>query len=200
VNYFDSILNDIRAGVPIVVFENDRESEGDLVLSAQTCERDAVLFAMTKCGGLFCMPASTDIVEKQFELPMMVQNSNDYLQTPFSILVDSIKSKTGVSLNDRMLTVKAFCNPTANTNDLRKPGHAAVLKARRGLFQERKGHTESSIELMRAAKLREVAIIVEIMDLETGEMARGDVLRDYCLKYNLKMITVEDIYNQIYKC
>jgi len=195
---FNQILQDIRAGIPIVVFEDHRESEGDLVLSAQTCERDAVLFAMTKCGGLFCMPASTEIVEDQFQLPMMVENSNDYLQTPFSILVDSIKCKTGVSLTDRMLTVKDFCNPQSTISDLRKPGHVAVLKARRNLFKERKGHTESSIELMRAAGLREVAIIVEIMDFETGEMAQGNILKDYCEKYNIKMITVEDIEKEIY--
>lgn len=197
-NKFDKILEDVRLGKPVVVVDDEnREFEGDIVIAGEKANESNMLFAMTKCGGLLCVPCSRAILER-LEVPMMVSETNDDLETPFTVSVDAQAGGTGVSLQDKLRTVKIFCDENAKPEDLRKPGHVFPLKAKDGLLKERGGHTELSIELCKAAGLKSVAVIVEIMDLETGEMAKGENLIKFCEKHDIKIISTEEIREAIY--
>jgi 3,4-dihydroxy 2-butanone 4-phosphate synthase/GTP cyclohydrolase II len=190
-------IDDLKNGKPIVVVDAiDREWEGDIVLSAEKASKESLIFTINCSKGLMCLPASGEILDK-LEIPLMVENSTDPLETPFTVSVDGINTGTGMSVDDRMKTIQIMLDPNSKPTDLKRPGHLFPLRARQGLLKERQGHTEASIELMKLANLKPIAIICEIMN-EFGQMRKGEDLEQYTKIYNLSFISIEEIYEAVY--
>jgi len=130
---------------------------------------------------------------------MMVENSTDRNQTPFTVSVDAAEDNTtGMSASDRLSTISVFLNPDRKASDLNKPGHLFPLRPQENLLKERRGHTEASIEVVKAAGLQEVSIIVEIIN-DDGTMAKGNDLIKFCKKHNINIISVQEIYDSVYQ-
>ncbi len=193
----NSVVKDIIKGKPVIVVDSiDRENEGDLVISAEKANIDNVTFCMRYARGLMCVPCNHKILSR-LKIPMMVKKTNDKYETPFTVSVDSIKTHTGMSVYDRLKTISTLLDEKSKPSDLQKPGHLFPLKPRKKLLLERKGHTESSIELMKLAKLKEMAIIVEIIN-DNGTMAKGKSLISFAKRHNLQIISIKEIYDFVY--
>tara|TARA_Y100000593_G_scaffold4890_1_gene9634 strand:- start:15660 stop:17015 length:1356 start_codon:yes stop_codon:yes gene_type:complete len=195
---FLTALDELRRGKPIVlVDEYDRENEGDIVLAAETLTPDSLLFAMNEAGGLMCIPCAEDILDR-LDLPPMVANNTDSNETPFTVSVDAAEgTTTGMSLNDRLATIKVFLDPHAKPSDLNRPGHLFPLRACNDLLRKRRGHTEGSIELMKLAGLKPVAIIVEMMNKD-GSMSKGPEITSFAVNHNLSILSTEEVYEAAY--
>lgn len=198
----DLILNDILNGTPIIVIDDEtRENEGDLVVAAEKVTKENLSFLIREARGLMCLP-TTSLILNKLELPMMVENSTDKNGTPFTVSVDASDDimTTGMPVSERILTISKFVKNDLNPADLSRPGHLFPLKAKDGLLKERRGHTEASVALMLIANLKPVAVIAEIIN-DDGTMARGESLDLFINKHNIKKITVQDIedtYNQLF--
>lgn len=193
-NDIESAVEDIRKGrIVIVVDDEDRENEGDFVAAASMVTPEIINF-MTKEGrGLICVP----LVEsrcKELELELMVSDNTDPLKTQFTVSVD-LRGQgvtTGISAADRAKTVKALVDENTVARDLNRPGHIFPLIAKPGGVLRRTGHTEAAIDLARLAGLPPAGVIVEIMN-EDGTMARLPQLMDIAHKFDLKIISIEDL-------
>ena len=199
---FDSIesaLEDLKNGVPVVVVDDeDRENEGDLIIPADTVNYETLNFIINEARGLMCVPMSKKRAE-ELELNPMIQHNTDYYGTAFTVSVDSLEgTTTGISTGDRLKTIKDLADPAKTAKDFRKPGHMFPLIAREGGVLERTGHTEAAVDLSRLAGFSEVAVIMEILR-EDGEMARRNDLFEFCQKHNLKLITIDDLIVYIKK-
>jgi 3,4-dihydroxy 2-butanone 4-phosphate synthase/GTP cyclohydrolase II len=187
-------IDDIRAGkVVIVVDDEDRENEGDFVAAAETVTPEMINFMAKNGRGLICTPLTEKRCEK-LKLDMMVGNNTDPMETAFTISVD-LRGKgvtTGISASDRAKTIKALCDDDATGYDFNKPGHIFPLKAKEGGVLRRTGHTEAAIDLARLAGLKPAGVIVEIMN-EDGSMARLPDLYEVAKKFDLKLISIEDL-------
>jgi len=193
----DEILAEIEAGRPVIVVdEYDRENEADLVMSAETVTKSSLIFAMLWARGLMCLPCSGEILDR-LEIPIMVQNTTDPLETPFTVSIDAKTTTTGMSVDDRIKTIRVVTDPDSSPSELQRPGHLFPLRARDDLLLARRGHTETSIELMKLAGLREIAVIVEIMN-EDGTMTKGHQITDFAKKFGLKVISVGEVYGAVY--
>lgn len=193
----NSIISDIKKGKPIIVIDSkERENEGDLVLSAEKANVDNIAFCMRYARGLMCIPTTNKTLNR-LKIPMMVEKTNDPFETPFTVSVDGVNTHTGMSVHDRLKTISIIVNDKSKPKELQKPGHLFPLRARKKLLQERKGHTESSIELMKLSNLKEIAIIVEIIN-DDGTMAKGKSLLSFAKKHNLQIISIDEIYNYLY--
>ena len=193
------IVEDIKKGKPVIVVDDyDREFEGDIVLSAERATAENLIFCMKHAKGLMCLPLLQDTCDR-LQIPMMQSNKNDKYGTPFTVSIDAIEgTTTGMSVYDRLKTISVLVDDNSSPLELSQPGHLFPLRARPGLLQERRGHTEASIELMKASELKPLAVIVEIMN-EDGTMTKGEQLEKYSKIYNLNIISVEEIYDAIYK-
>jgi 3,4-dihydroxy 2-butanone 4-phosphate synthase / GTP cyclohydrolase II len=187
------ILEDVRKGKPIVVVDSlDRENEGDVVLAAENITKHNLLFAMRHAKGLMCLPCGGNKLD-QFGLAMMPTNEQDQFGTPFVNSIDAVLGcTTGMSVEDRLKTIRMFVSDSGQKGDLATPGHLFPLRGRKGLLKERAGHTESSLSLMLLAGLKPLAVIVEIMD-DNGQMLKGGNLMDFCKIYNLNIISIPEI-------
>ncbi len=187
-------IDDIRAGkVVIVVDDEDRENEGDFVAAAETVTPEMINFMAKNGRGLICTPLTEKRCEK-LKLDMMVGNNTDPMETAFTISVD-LRGKgvtTGISASDRAKTIKALCDDDATAYDFNKPGHIFPLKAKEGGVLRRTGHTEAAIDLARLAGLKPAGVIVEIMN-EDGSMARLPDLYEVARKFDLKLVSIEDL-------
>ena len=194
----EQVLSDLKKGKPVVVVDDyDREFEGDLVISAEKATKENLIFAMNHAKGLMCLPCLKERCDR-LDIPMMRSNGGDVLGTPFTVSIDATEgTTTGMSVDDRLKTINVFLNEDSKPTQLAQPGHLFPLMAKPGLLKERRGHTESSVELMRLAGLKEVAIIIEIMN-DRGTMIKGKDLEDYAKIYNLTLISVEEIYQAAY--
>jgi 3,4-dihydroxy-2-butanone 4-phosphate synthase len=195
---FKQILEDIKNGKPVIVVDDyDREFEGDLVIAAEKATVENLIFAMRHAKGLMCLPCLQEQIDR-LDIPMMHTNKQDKFGTPFTVSIDAIEgTTTGMSVYDRLKTIKVFLNKDSKPNQLAQPGHLFPLRALPGLLNDRRGHTEASVELMIASGLQPTAVIIEIMN-ENGTMVKGVDLESYAKIYNLTMISVEEIYNAIY--
>jgi len=190
-------IKDIKSGIPVIVVDNaERENEGDLVVAAQKANVDNISFCMRYARGLMCIPCEGKILD-QLKIPMMVKKTEDPLETPFTVSVDAKTTSSGMSVYDRLKTIKVFLNKNLKAKQLQRPGHMFPLRPRNRLLKERQGHTEASIVLMKLAKLKEVAIIVEIIN-DNGTMARGNDLKLFSKKHNLKIISIDEIIKAFY--
>jgi 3,4-dihydroxy-2-butanone 4-phosphate synthase len=190
---FDSIeaaLEDLKAGKPIIVVDDeDRENEGDLIALAATVTPEVINFMITEARGLVCAPITQERAE-QLDLPPMVQHNTDYHGTAFTVSVDHVSTTTGISAFERSQTVKALIDPATKATDFRKPGHIFPLIARDGGVIRRAGHTEAGIDLARLCGSEPAAVICEIIK-EDGTMARLPDLIVFKEKHELKLITIQ---------
>jgi 3,4-dihydroxy 2-butanone 4-phosphate synthase/GTP cyclohydrolase II len=193
-NTIPEAINAIRAGkVVIVVDDEDRENEGDFVAAAEMVNPEMINFMATNGRGLICTPLTEDRCD-ELKLDMMVQANSDPFQTAFTVSID-LKGKgvtTGISASDRSHTIKALTEKQTKPYDLQRPGHIFPLKAKNGGVLRRTGHTEAAIDLARLAGLQPAGVIVEIMN-EDGTMARLPQLVEISKKYDLKLVSIEDL-------
>ncbi|NVK51586.1 MAG: 3,4-dihydroxy-2-butanone-4-phosphate synthase [Flavobacteriaceae bacterium] len=187
-------IEDIRNGkVIIVVDDEDRENEGDFVAAAEKVTPEMINFMATHGRGLICAPI-TEKRSKELQLGMMVNNNTDPMETAFTVSVD-LKGKgvtTGISASDRALTIKALIDQNTKPFDLARPGHIFPLKAKEGGVLRRTGHTEAAIDFARLAGFKPAGVIVEIMN-EDGTMARLPQLIEVAKKFDLKIVSIEDL-------
>ena len=193
-NTITEAIEDIRNGkVIIVVDDEDRENEGDFVAAADKVTPEMVNFMATHGRGLICTPI-TEKRSKELELGMMVNNNTDPMETAFTVSVD-LKGNgvtTGISAKDRALTIQAIINPDTKPFDLARPGHIFPLRAKEGGVLRRTGHTEAAIDFARLAGSEPAGVIVEIMN-EDGTMARLPELMVVAKKFDLKIVSIEDL-------
>jgi 3,4-dihydroxy 2-butanone 4-phosphate synthase/GTP cyclohydrolase II len=192
-NTIESAIADIRRGrMVIVVDDEDRENEGDLVMAAEKVTPRAINF-MAKYGrGLICMPLSAERLD-QLKIPSMVQDNADPLHTAFTVSIDAKRNvTTGISAADRAETVRQVLDPITRPEDLTRPGHIFPLRAREGGVLRRAGHTEASVDLARLAGCVPAGVICEIMS-DDGTMARVPELQVFAKKHKLKIVTIKDL-------
>ncbi len=193
-NTIQEAIEDIRQGkVIIVVDDEDRENEGDFVASAEKVTPEMINFMATHGRGLICTPLTEHRCE-DLKLNMMVGNNTDPMETAFTVSVD-LKGKgvtTGISASDRAETVLALTNADTKSHELARPGHIFPLKAKEGGVLRRTGHTEAAIDFARLAGLQPAGVIVEIMN-EDGTMARLPQLVEVAKKFDLKLVSIEDL-------
>jgi 3,4-dihydroxy 2-butanone 4-phosphate synthase/GTP cyclohydrolase II len=190
----ESAIADIRAGkVVIVVDDEDRENEGDFICAARCATPEVVNFMATHGRGLVCAPLIEDRCE-ELGLDLMVGRNTALHATPFTVSIDLLKNgvTTGISASDRSKTILALLDPATKPEELGKPGHIFPLKARREGVLRRPGHTEAAIDLARLAGFEPAGVLVEILK-EDGEMARLPDLREVAERWNLKLISVQDL-------
>ncbi len=187
-------IDDIREGKVIIVVDDiDRENEGDFVAAAEQVSPEMINFMATHGRGLICAPI-TEARCKELSLEMMTGNNTDPMETAFTISVD-LKGKgvtTGISALDRARTIQALIAGDTKPQDLSKPGHIFPLKAKEGGVLRRTGHTEAAIDFARLAGFQPAGVIVEIMN-EDGTMARLPQLIDVAKKFDLKIVSIEDL-------
>ena len=193
-NTIEEAIQDIKAGkVIIVVDDEDRENEGDFLAAAELVTPEMINFMATHGRGLICIPL-TEKRCKELDLHMMVTNNTDHMETAFTVSVD-LKGQgvtTGISAADRSKTVQALINPDTKPYDLARPGHIFPLVAKEGGVLRRTGHTEAAIDFARLAGLEPAGVIVEIMN-EDGTMARLPQLMEVAKKFDLKIVSIEDL-------
>ena len=193
-NSIKEAIEDIKNGkIVIVVDDENRENEGDFVAAADMVTAEMINFMATEGRGLICAPI-TESRCKELDLNLMVGLNTDPLGTAFTVSIDYHGKgvTTGISANDRAITVKALTDKTTKPHDLSRPGHIFPLKAREGGVLRRTGHTEASIDLARLAGLNPAGVIVEIMN-EDGTMARLPQLLKIAKKFDLKIVSIEDL-------
>ncbi len=192
-NKIEDIIEDIRKGkMVIVVDDEDRENEGDLVMAAEKVTPEAINF-MAKYGrGLICMPLLGTRLD-ELKIPSMVPDSSDHLDTAFTVSIDAKpETSTGISAHDRAATIKKVLDTYATAEGFTRPGHIFPLRARDGGVLTRAGHTEASVDLARMAGLYPAGIICEIMN-DDGHMARLIDLKKFASKHKLKIISIKDL-------
>lgn len=193
-NTIEEAIEDIKNGkVIIVVDDEDRENEGDFVAAAEMVTPEMINFMATHGRGLICTPLTEDRC-KELELGMMVSNNTDPMETAFTVSVD-LRGKgvtTGISASDRAKTIMALIDAETKPFDLARPGHIFPLKAKNGGVLRRTGHTEAAIDFARLAGLQPAGVIVEIMN-EDGTMARLPQLLEVAEKFDLKIVSIEDL-------
>ena len=191
-NSISEALEDIKRGkMVIVVDDEDRENEGDLLMAAEKVTPQDINF-MAKYGrGLVCMPLEGKRL-KELEIPLMVRENTDDKETAFTVSVDAKECDTGISAYERALTIKKIMDPETKPEDLIRPGHIFPLEARNGGVLKRAGHTEAAVDLARLAGLEPAGVICEIMS-DDGTMARLPELVEFGKKHNLKIITIADL-------
>ncbi len=192
-NTIDQALQSLKKGEMIIVVDDeDRENEGDLVMAAEKVTPQAINFMATHGRGLICAPVSQEIAD-HLELFPMVSNNTEKSQTNFTISIDYKKdTSTGISAHDRAKTAKALSSRESKPEDFLRPGHIFPLRAKKGGVLVRAGHTEATVDLMNAAKLTPAGIICEIMK-ENGEMARLKDLLIFAKKHRLVIIAIRDL-------
>ncbi|MBA2812652.1 bifunctional 3,4-dihydroxy-2-butanone-4-phosphate synthase/GTP cyclohydrolase II [Streptomyces sp. KM273126] len=185
----------IAAGRPVVVVDDEnRENEGDLVIAAEKVTPEIIAFMMSECRGMICAPMEGDELDR-LELPQMVQHNTESMRTAFTVTVDASPEHgvtTGISASDRATTLQLLASGTAQPGDFVRPGHIFPLRARPGGVLVRNGHTEAAVDLARLAGLRPAGAIVEIAG-EDGRMLRLPDLIPFARKHGLSIISIEDL-------
>ncbi len=196
---FDTIekaIEDIKNGkIIMVVDDENRENEGDLIMAAEYTTTETMNFIATYAKGLICLPADESFMNK-LNLPQMVTNNTDNNATAFTVSIDHIDTTTGISAEERAYTIRKFTAPNAKPEDFRRPGHMFPLLAKKNGVLERNGHTEATVDLMKLAGLKPAGICCEIMK-DDGTMARLPDLIEFKEKHNLALISIADLIEYI---
>jgi 3,4-dihydroxy 2-butanone 4-phosphate synthase / GTP cyclohydrolase II len=189
----EEALEELAAGRMIVVVDDeDRENEGDLVMAAQFVTPDAINFMSRQAGGWICLTLTPERCD-ELGLELMTLKNESAHQTPFTVTIEAREGvTTGISTSDQAHTMQVAVDPTKGAHDLVQPGHVHPLKAKAGGVLERTGHTEASVDLARLAGLNPAGVICEIQN-EDGSMAHGEELAVYCFKHRLKMVSIADL-------
>lgn len=192
-NTIEEAIEDFRQGkFVIVVDDEDRENEGDLIMAAEKATAESVNFMVTNARGELCAPLTISRC-RELNLPHQVNDNTSMLGTPFTITVDKLEGcTTGVSANDRAATLRHLADPDAKPEDFGRPGHVHPLYAQEEGVLRRPGHTEAAIDLARLAGLRPAATLIEILNPD-GTMARLPQLREKADEWGLKLISIRDL-------
>ena len=193
ISTIEEALEDIRAGKMIVVVDDEtRENEGDIIMAAEKVNAEAVNFMARHARGLICVALTGERLD-ELQLGMMVQENTAKMNTPFTISVDSVHgTTTGISAFDRATTIRDLVDERTKPEDLARPGHIFPLRAARGGVLRRAGHTEAAVDLSRMAGLSPAGVLCEIL-AEDGTMARASELTAFAKQWDLKIITVFDL-------
>lgn len=186
-------LKQLRAGKMIIVVDDEeRENEGDLIMSGEKINARAINFMAKEGRGLICAPVSIEICKK-LELYPMAKKNTEAFRTNFTISVDYRHgTSTGISASDRAKTIKALSDPTSKATDFAQPGHIFPIQGCEGGIFIRPGHTEATLDLMKLANLRPVGVLCEIAK-KNGEMARLPDLKKFAKKHGLLLISIQDL-------
>ena len=188
----EEAIEDFKQGkMVIVVDDEDRENEGDVIVAAEKVTPEVINFMVTNARGLVCMPVIGERLD-ELEINQMVRNNTDNHETAFTVSVDHCSTGTGISAYERAKTVKALLDPEAKPADFRRPGHIFPLRYKEGGVLRRAGHTEAAVDLARLAGLFPAGVICEIMN-DDGTMARVPELLEFAARHNLKIITIADL-------
>jgi 3,4-dihydroxy 2-butanone 4-phosphate synthase/GTP cyclohydrolase II len=192
-NSVDEILADLRAGRMVIIMDDeDRENEGDLIMAADRATPEAVAFMIRYTSGIICVPMEEEGLVR-LDLPQMVMANSESHRTAFTVSVDlKAGTTTGVSSADRAATIRALADSNAAAADFARPGHIFPLRSRKGGVLVRAGHTEASVDLCRLAGLKPAGVLCEIMN-DDGTMARRPELEAFAKRHNLKIGTIADL-------
>ena len=193
--HFDTVeeaIEDIRAGkIVVVVDDEDRENEGDLLMAAEKVTPEAINFMATFGRGLICMPVHGARLDELGICAMVSENTDNHC-TAFTVSIDAVETTTGISAPERAQTVLKVLDPATKPEDLRRPGHIFPLRAVSGGVLRRAGHTEAAVDFAQMAGLYPAGVICEIMN-EDGTMARTPQLMEFVQKHGLKIVTIADM-------
>lgn len=189
-NSIEEVIEDLKVGKPVIIVDDEsRENEGDLVIAAEFATRETVNFIIKEARGLLCTPMlEADLL--RLGISQMVEKNTDNHETAFTVSVDHMDTTTGISPEERAITMQKLIDPNAKPEDFRRPGHVFPLRYKEGGVLVRQGHTEASIDLCKLAGLYPAAAICEITNDE-GYMSRMDDLIAFSKKHNLKIASVE---------
>ena len=192
-NSIEEAISDFREGkFVIVVDDEDRENEGDLIIAAEKIDADKVNFMLKYARGVLCAPITIDRC-KELDLPHQVSDNTSVLGTPFTVTIDKLEGcTTGVSAHDRAETIRALANPQTNAKTFGRPGHVNPLYAQDNGVLRRAGHTEACLDFCKLAGLYPAGALIEIMN-EDGTMARLPQLMAFAEKYDLKVVSIKDL-------
>jgi len=193
ISTIEQALEDVRQGKPIIVVDDDsRENEGDLVIAAEMVTPELINLMAQEARGLICMPIPGERLD-ELNIPQMVSDNTTSHGTAFTVSVDVLSgATTGISAQDRAATIKAIMDPATRPDDLGRPGHIFPLRYANGGVLVRTGHTEASVDLARLAGLYPAGVICEIMAPD-GTMGRLPYLEEFAKKHDLLIVTIEDL-------
>ena len=186
-------LEALRGGGGVLVVDDEnRENEGDLIFSARHLTAEQMALLIRECSGIVCLCLPDERV-RQLELPMVVKDNRSRNPTAFTVSIEAARGvTTGVSAADRVATIKAACAPNAQPGDLCRPGHVFPLRAQPGGVLERRGHTEATVDLMRLAGLEPFGVLCEVTNVD-GTMARLPQIVEFARLHHMPVLTVEDV-------
>ena len=189
----EEILTEVRAGRMVIIMDDeDRENEGDLIMAAEHATPEAVAFMIRHTSGIICVPMEEEQLAR-LDLPQMVPVNSESHRTAFTVSVDlRVGTTTGVSSGDRAATIRALAEGTSRPTDFARPGHIFPLRARRGGVLVRAGHTEAAVDLCRLAGLKPAGVLCEVMN-DDGSMARRPQLQEFARLHGLKIGTIADL-------
>lgn len=195
----EDALEDLRCGRMVVVIDDDdRENEGDVVLAAEKITPEAVNFMTLHARGLICVPMTPDRLD-ELDLDMMVRTNTAPHGTAFTVSVDYLTgTTTGISAHDRAATIRALADPASRADDFGRPGHIFPLRGADGGVLRRAGHTEALLDLLKLAGMRPVGALCEILD-DDGHMARRPRLQRFSKEHNIRIITIRDLIAYRYR-
>jgi 3,4-dihydroxy 2-butanone 4-phosphate synthase / GTP cyclohydrolase II len=190
----EDAISAIAAGrIVVVVDDEDRENEGDLIIAAEHATPEAMAFFVRHTSGLICVSITTDRAD-QLDLPLMVERNTESQRTAFTVTVDyRAGTTTGISAADRSITARALVDKDARAEDFARPGHVHVLRARDGGVLKRAGHTEAAVDLARLAGLHPAGVLCEVVTEDGLGMARRDDLELFAAKHGLVLVTIADL-------
>ena len=190
-------LAELRAGRPIIVVDNEsRENEGDVVLAAELASQEWIAWTVKNSSGFICAPMTNEIADR-LELPVMVAHNEDSRGTNYTVSVDAAdRLSTGISAADRAHTLRVLANLDSTPSSLHRPGHIVPLRAVDGGVRERDGHTEAAVDLLKLAGMTPVAAIAEVVS-EDGEMMRLPELIEFGQRENVPVITIEALIDYL---
>ncbi|WCP69678.1 3,4-dihydroxy-2-butanone-4-phosphate synthase [Vibrio tubiashii] len=176
----------------LLLDDEDRENEGDIIYSVESLTTQQMALMIRECSGIVCLCLPEEQADR-LELTPMVENNNSANQTAFTVSIEAkVGVTTGVSAQDRVTTIKAAANPTAQPSDLARPGHVFPLRARKGGVLTRRGHTEGTIDLMQMAGLQPAGVLCEVTNPD-GSMAKAPEIVAFGKLHNMPVLTIEDM-------
>ncbi len=192
----DRIENALKAmalgTIVVVVDDDDRENEGDLILAAEHATPEAIAFMVRHTSGMLCVALPGDRLD-ELNLPLMVERNTDSMRTAYTITVDLAHgTSTGISASDRAATIRALVDPSCVAGDFNRPGHVFPLRAAPGGVLQRRGHTEAAVDLTRLAGLRAGGVLAEVVN-DDGSMARRPQLQAFARRHGLPIVTIDDL-------
>jgi 3,4-dihydroxy 2-butanone 4-phosphate synthase/GTP cyclohydrolase II len=190
----ESAIDAIRGlGMVVVVDDEDRENEGDLVMAAEAATPETIAFFLAHTSGVICAPLLPERAD-ELELPLMVSQNTESQRTAFTVSVDARRSTTtGISASDRAATIAALVDPVTRPQDLNRPGHIFPLRYRTGGVLKRAGHTEATVDLARAAGLTPAGVLCEVVSEDKSTMARLPELEEFAARHGLPLISIADL-------